>query len=379
MAGWQHQIKEYLNLSRKEKGGIFVLILLIVLLLLFNIFLPYLISRDPIDFTQFEKEIENFEALNKRYKDSLLSLYAAGELNNKNLTINLRPFEFDPNDMSVEQGRKLGLTERQIKVILNYIRAGGRFKVKQDMARIYSISEQEYHILEPYIKIKQPLNVLQEKVIVAPALKPFPFDPNTLTNEQAQKIGLDESVIKAIINFRSKGGRFNSPADLKAIYTLTGEEYSILEPYIRIARDTTQRLKENVNIMVELNAADSLDLQQLKGIGPSFARRIIKYRELLGGFNSKEQLLEVYGMDSLRYRNIREQVTVDRDKIRKININKVTIKEMTKHPYIEFFVAKSIISFRNEKGEFTDINQIREAKLIYNELYLKIEPYLSVK
>ncbi len=172
---------------------------------------------------------------------------------------------------------------------------------------------------------------------------------------------------------------FKSSSDLKKIYTLTEEEYSILEPFIQIAADTSMAFPLKKNVVIELNSADSLDLQQLRGIGPSFSRRIIKYRDLLGGFYSTAQLLEVYGMDSTKYLGIASQVTVDIEKIRKININKVSIKEMMKHPYIEFYVAKSIINYRNEKGAFTDIAQIREAKLIYNELFLKIEPYLSVK
>jgi DNA uptake protein ComE-like DNA-binding protein len=84
-------------------------------------------------------------------------------------------------------------------------------------------------------------------------------------------------------------------------------------------------------------------------------------------------------MDSTRYSGIASMVKVDRDQIKKININKVTIKEMTKHPYIEFYVAKSIINYRNEIGNYTDLAQIKEAKLIYPELFSKIEPYLSIK
>ena len=210
-------------------------------------------------------------------------------------------------------------------------------------------------------------------------LKPFPFDPNKLTKEQGMQMGLDESVVNAMINYRQKGGRFYSKADLKRIYTLKEEEYAVLEPFIEIDSLTTTFFSTKKIEIVELNTADTLDLQQMRGIGPSFARKIIKYRDMLGGFNDRRQLLEVYGMDSTRFLGIVNQVTVDQEKIKKININKATIKEMTKHPYIEFYVAKSIINYRNDKGAFTDVNQIREAKLLYNELYLKIEPYLSVK
>ena len=350
---------------------------MLVALILVNLFLPYFISRKPTDFSDFERQIALFEAEQERYHDSVSNRNEAGYSKSNGAGDKLTPFVFDPNELQADQWKKLGLEDRQIKVILNYLNKGGRFRVKQDLAKMYCISEQEYRILEPYIEIKTlPPD---KKVDKGTEITPFPFDPNYLTKEQGLEMGLHENVINAIISYRKNGGHFKSSSDLKKIYTLTEEEYSILEPFIQIAADTSMAFPLKKNVVIELNSADSLDLQQLRGIGPSFSRRIIKYRDLLGGFYSTAQLLEVYGMDSTKYLGIASQVTVDIEKIRKININKVSIKEMMKHPYIEFYVAKSIINYRNEKGAFTDIAQIREAKLVYNELFLKIEPYLSVR
>jgi DNA uptake protein ComE-like DNA-binding protein len=375
---WQQQIKEYLTFSRKERRGIFVLLILLAALILFNLLLPFIFRREPTDFSEFEKQIALFESQQAAIRDSLLNNDNIKPFERKNVKIKLTPFLFDPNQLTAEQWKQIGLEEGQIKVILNYLNKGGRFRVKQDLAKMYSISEQEYRILEPYISIT-PLPEPDKKVELGKAITPFPFDPNKLTKEQGLDLGLHESVVNAIIAYRQKGGQFKSPTDLKRIYTLTEEEFKILEPFIQITADTSISLPIRKEVVIDLNSADSLDLQQLQGIGPSFARRIIRYRDLLGGFCRKEQLLEVYGMDSTRYLGIVNQVSVDRKNIRKININKVTIKEMTKHPYIEFYLAKSIINYRNEKGVFNDVNEIREAKLIYPELYLKIEPYLSVR
>jgi DNA uptake protein ComE-like DNA-binding protein len=375
---WQQQIKEYLTFSKKERNGIFALLLLLAVLLIANLILPWFITNQPTDFSDFEKQIALFESQQAGISDhgSGKSKTAVGEINSEK--VKLTPFRFDPNELPADEWKKLGLTEKQVNVILNYRNKGGRFREKQDFAKIYSISEQEYKILEPYISIELTSEVANKKDDSKTTINPFPFDPNTLTTEQAEEMGLHESVVNAIIKFREKGGRFKSSADLEKIYTLTKEEYAILEPFVRISNDTSLSLPAKKKVVVELNSADSLDLQQLQGIGPSFSRRIIKYRDLLGGFYSAEQLLEVFGMDSIRYRGIAGQVSVDNEKIRKININKVSIKEMTKHPYIEFYVAKSIINYRNEKGAFSDVKQIKEAKLIYTELFLKIEPYLSV-
>jgi DNA uptake protein ComE-like DNA-binding protein len=131
--------------------------------------------------------------------------------------------------------------------------------------------------------------------------------------------------------------------------------------------------------MVELNSADTLDLQQLKGIGPSFAKRIVKYRDMLGGYYSKTQLLEVYGMDSIRYNGFKDFIIVNTDSVKKIDINKATIKQLIKHPYIEFYTAKSIVNYRIKVGKYSDVTQLKDSSLVYTELYQKIAPYLIAK
>ncbi len=378
MPNWQRQIKDYLAFSKKERKGILILLSLVVVLLLINLLLPLFFKHEPTNFSELEKKIAEYELQLKKISPDASQFNNARPSGNPNSLNNLKPFAFDPNTLSPDKWKELGLSDHQIKVILNYRDKGGKFRGKKDFAKIYSISEEEFNVLEPFIEIKS-LDADESDKPKALSLKPFLFDPNKITYDEGLSMGLHESVINAMINFRQKGGRFTSDNDVKKIYTLSEEEFKVLQPYIQISKDTSYTLPPKVNVVVELNSADSLDLQQLTGIGPSFSRRIIKYRDLLGGFHSKEQLREVYGMDSTRYNGIAQNISVDNCKITKININKVSIKEFTKHPYIEFYVAKSILNYRNEIGAFTDLNQIRDAKLIYNELFIKLEPYLTVK
>ena len=129
---------------------------------------------------------------------------------------------------------------------------------------------------------------------------------------------------------------------------------------------------------MDLNRADSLDLQQLRGIGPSFASRIVKYRQLLGGYIRKEQLLEVYGMDSIRYAGIVEYLSIDSSLVRKVNLNTAGIKELMKHPYIEYYVAKTIVKYREKEGGITSIDSLRKGTGIPADLMLKILPYVEL-
>ncbi len=107
--------------------------------------------------------------------------------------------------------------------------------------------------------------------------------------------------------------------------------------------------REVREVMLELNSADTLQLQELRGIGPGFARRIVKYREKLGGYYAKEQLMEVYGFTEELYGKVVSHITVNASKISKLDVNAHGIAELKLHPYISFYEAKAIVEYRNSK------------------------------
>jgi len=130
-------------------------------------------------------------------------------------------------------------------------------------------------------------------------------------------------------------------------------------------------------LMIELNSADTLDLQRLNGIGPAFARRITAYRNRLGGFLWKSQLLEVWGMDSSRYQKLFFSVSVDSTLVKKMDVNTVTFKEMIHHPYMPYELAKSIIVYRQKQRRFQSIEEVRTLESCNESLFRKLSGYLS--
>jgi DNA uptake protein ComE-like DNA-binding protein len=128
-----------------------------------------------------------------------------------------------------------------------------------------------------------------------------------------------------------------------------------------------------------LNSADSAKLTELKGIGPSFARRIVNYRNRLGGFISKEQLKEVFGMDDDRYAEMQGQVSVDPTHIQKIHINKVDFDGLKKFPYLSFKQMNAIVQFREQHGDYSSLNDMRNIAILNDEILRKIEPYIDFK
>lgn len=159
----------------------------------------------------------------------------------------------------------------------------------------------------------------------------------------------------------------------------TSPASSQLEPTLyETARQTQQYVHPRKKPLVfELNNADSLDLVQLYNIGPVMARRILRYRTLLGGYYRIEQLKEVYGMDSARYADITPHLTVNPTLIQRLDINSTDIDQLKKHPYLDYYQAKAIVHMREEKGPFSKVSDILNIPIIDNETYKRIEPYLT--
>jgi DNA uptake protein ComE-like DNA-binding protein len=217
-------------------------------------------------------------------------------------------------------------------------------------------------------------------------LTPFMFNPNMLPSEQWSKMGLKDWQIKVIKKYEAKGGKFYKKEDFKRMFCISPSEYEILEPYISIPEqkneyaDRKPEIREvKKRVMVDLNTADSVTLLTLYGIGPSFAKRIIKYRNLLGGFYSKNQLLEVYGFDQDRLDKIESNCDVSLNEIKKININTVRTDELKKHPYMDYYTAKAIVDQRIILGRFTSVQQIKSIPLIHEDLFNKIKYYFVLE
>lgn len=126
----------------------------------------------------------------------------------------------------------------------------------------------------------------------------------------------------------------------------------------------------------ELNTADTTDLQQLYGIGPTLARRIVKYRERLGGYINLQQLREVYGITPEWYEKIAAQLSVDPSLVQPININTITLEQLRRHPYLDYYQAKAIINYRNTGVTYHNIHDLSVVNLMDDTTLRKMAPYI---
>ncbi len=214
----------------------------------------------------------------------------------------------------------------------------------------------------------------------------FKFDPNKIDVEDWQTLGLSAKQAQSIVNYRNKGGKFFKAEDLQRMYTISPEMYKKLLPYVEIEaqsftkKDFQFEKKEYVKkalVVVDVNRADSTALDQIKGIGPAFALRILKYRERLGGFYKKEQLMEVYGLDSAKYAEVKDQVSINPSLIRTINVNTADFNALKASPYLSYKQINAIIQYRKQHGNYANVDDLRKVMILNQQVIDKIAPYLT--
>ena len=377
------RLKDYFYFWRGEKNGIIVL--LIIIIILFAI--PYIIVILPQDKNEpdkkFKNEIELFTQslsqtdepeYNNRLDQYIIERYDS-----------LKLFPFNPNSTSPENFKKLGLTDKQINTINNYLNKGGKFYLKDDFRKIYGIRQQQYEILKPFILLpdnkqntyeyhdnadSKPKNEKQKDSL-------FVFDPNKATNIEFNKLGLSEKQISTIRNFQNKGGKFNDKEDFKKIYGISAETFDKLEPYLFIPKEIKQETKPN-NLIVEINAATVDQLVEIKGIGKYTADEIIKYRKKLGGFVNIEQLLEIKSIKKESYDYFIKSLAINPNLIKKISLNFSEVEDFTAHPYFNYYQAKEIVKFRSINGPYKEKKQLLDNKIMLESSYKKVEPYISI-
>jgi len=130
-------------------------------------------------------------------------------------------------------------------------------------------------------------------------------------------------------------------------------------------------------VRIEINGADSVKLLEINGIGPVFANRIIRYRKSLGGFRHPGQLLEVYGMDTVRWNSLKDQIRIDTSGIRRMDVNRASFKELLAHPYLEYEQVKALCRFRDRKGRLHSPDELRAAGVLPDTVLDKLLPYLT--
>jgi len=317
-------INDYLSLSRRERWGITGVVVLVALFFLLPSVLPTspgAARPGPADtawitaMKKLEQPVPENGPGESRYSERNRPYPGKTPYGQGNTRSGGTLFYFDPNTLDEAGWRQLGLREKTIKTILNYTSKGGKFRMPEDLKRIYGLFPDEFERIQSYIRIGS-----------APVAesKEWPTD-------KIQEV---------------RPARF--PATKKPA-------------------------------AIEINTADTSDWIALPGIGSKLAHRIVLFREKLGGFYAIEQVAETFGLADSVYQQIRPLLRLEQPVVKKININTASAEDFKKHPYLKWAIVNTLIAYRKEHGPFTRLEDLKKIQSVTSELYAKISPYLILQ
>jgi len=240
------------------------------------------------------------------------------------------------------------------------------------------------------------------------AIETFAFDPNTASKDDLIRLGLSSRTAQTILNYREKGGHFYKKEDLKRMYTIRQEDYERLEAFVQIpprpgsgkyadySKNTANQgfatnasfeekpfatptySKKSAATLVDINAATIEDWQQIPGIGPGWAKRIVNFREKLGGFAMPQQVGETFGLPDSVFQKMLPQMQTNTPVFRKIKLNAATLDELKAHPYLSSFQATILFNYRLQHGSYADFASVKKVKAGFKEEdWARLEPYFS--
>ncbi|MCB0767140.1 MAG: helix-hairpin-helix domain-containing protein [Flavobacteriales bacterium] len=316
----RERIKDLFDLHRGERRGVLALMMLLTGSVGWVIYEQWLRPPKEYDLSVQRERIEAWIA-------------SRSGIQGDSVPLNL--FPFDPNAIDREGWRALGLTDKQVDGIERYQSKGGHFRTKRDLGRMYSIKPEQFALLEPYIQL-----------------------PDSLPGKGHRRYE------------RPPTGRDERRNEVKDGSDREG-------PMIREPAHYASQMPRSV----EVNTADTAALIALPGVGPAFARGIVKYRDLLGGFVSLDQLGEVYVLrdkpDAVL--KLKQLLILDTLAVIRIPINTCTVEQLAAHPYVRWKIAKPVIAYRDRHGPFEQLVDLQGCAAIDAEVFRKLAPYLSLE
>ena len=241
-------------------------------------------------------------------------------------------------------------------------------------------------------------SVVKEDPLPVRHVETFPFDPNTADSSQLIRLGLQSWQVRNIYKYRARGGVYRKKEDFARLYGLTVKDYHRLEPYIRISSDYQPAAtlvgdkangangangtngtngvyprKIDSTQHVVLNTADTTTLRQVPGIGIYFAKEIVRYGQRLGGYVSVDQLDEIadFPQASKKY------FVVQQAHPKKLNVNQLTLQQLRRHPYINYYQARAIKEYCRLHGPLKSLDDLRLSRDFPPEVIQRLAPYVT--
>lgn len=218
------------------------------------------------------------------------------------------------------------------------------------------------------------------------ALKPpkdtlYPFNPNYMSAYHAYRLGLPKWIPDSIQKRVGRRQYFSSQNEVRRFLRLSDSSWLTIAPYIKLPEFASVKRKTNTpKFKLQLNSASLEQLQQVYGIGPVLAERILDMRTALGGFLNQSQLEDVWGLQQETMVRLWRVFSLDSvPVVNPININNATINELAGNYYISYGLAARMVAYRSRHGQIDDLYQMAQSLEIDSVRIARIALYLNTK
>lgn len=326
-------------------------------------------------------DIEPFILLPETNKEGKITNFENRDFKRKELNI---AGKFNPDHYSQSNWENMGFSERQAEAILKYKKfLGGSFVSKEKFRECFIISDENYLKLEPYLILpaKTPENFAKnrfKKDTIREKINYKPFDPNTLDKEGWQNLGFSEKQANVIVNYRDRNlkGSFKSLDDIKNCFVINEDKFNEMKPYIKLSQvknaSKSENFKETDFTKTDLNSITFKQLLEY-GFDEKAAGSLVGFRKKLGGFVTKEQILDTYNIDKELTQKLVSSAPLDVSKVQKYSLAEAPEEWLKNHPYFKYSADK-IIYFRMSNPDDKKIWKFIKVKPEYEarmRLYVK--------
>ena len=319
--------------------------------------------------------------------------------------------EFNPNTYEYEELRSSGVPSAVAAGIVRWRKYGKVYRIKEDLTQVSGMTDSIYAALKPYIIIADSLTPQPKEYekgsafreVVQAALKqgggshiadhkiienftPEKFLIDTASAAYLTRWGFSPKQADVVVRYRDASKGIHSAEHFKRCYVVSEEIAEKIIPYIIFSEQweaktiaeqpQPERKVPTPKPLIDINTADSATLVGVDGIGPKSASEIIKYRKLLGGYHSVEQLSELKCITESNFEKILHKISCDSFVISKIDVNFASPKELERHPYVSAQTLRRIIKQRQLKGGWSRIEEMTEQDILSEEEAKRLAPYL---
>ncbi|MBA9072665.1 DNA uptake protein ComE-like DNA-binding protein [Flavobacterium gossypii] len=246
-----------------------------------------------------------------------------------------------------------------------------------------SVEKQEWLSLQPEIdKMKKAKIDFKPKI--------YPFNPNFITDFKGYKLGMSTVEIDRLLKFREGNKYVNSAEEFQAVTKVSDSLLNAIAPYFKFpdwvknkkssftSCEKQSFVKNEKIILIDINKATQEDLIKIYGIGPGLSERILKQKEILGGFVSMEQMNDIWGLSPEVIEKLNAQFKIGVvPNVKKIKINDASVKELSQFPYFRYPISKEIVTYRSMNGGISSSEDLIKIKGFPVEKVKIIEKYLE--